>query len=44
MAGPTHDPALYRDRDVVPIRRALVSVSDNLSVSIFLIALLADQN
>ena len=28
MAGPTHDPALYRDRDVVPIRRALVSVSD----------------
>jgi phosphoribosylaminoimidazolecarboxamide formyltransferase/IMP cyclohydrolase len=28
MAGPRHDPALYRDRDVVPIRRALVSVSD----------------
>ena len=28
MSGPTHDPALYRDRDVVPIRRALVSVSD----------------
>jgi phosphoribosylaminoimidazolecarboxamide formyltransferase/IMP cyclohydrolase len=28
MAGPSHDPALYRDRDVVPIRRALVSVSD----------------
>jgi len=28
MAGPTHDPALYRDRDVVRIRRALVSVSD----------------
>ncbi|MCC2033976.1 bifunctional phosphoribosylaminoimidazolecarboxamide formyltransferase/IMP cyclohydrolase [Microbacterium allomyrinae] len=28
MAGPRHDPALYRDRDVVPVRRALVSVSD----------------
>ncbi|MFG6446580.1 bifunctional phosphoribosylaminoimidazolecarboxamide formyltransferase/IMP cyclohydrolase [Microbacterium sp. P07] len=28
MAGPRHDPALYRDRDVVAIRRALVSVSD----------------
>lgn len=28
MAGPSHDPSLYRDRDNVPIRRALVSVSD----------------
>ncbi len=28
MSGTTHDPALYRERDVVPIRRALVSVSD----------------
>ncbi|MDQ1131258.1 bifunctional phosphoribosylaminoimidazolecarboxamide formyltransferase/IMP cyclohydrolase [Microbacterium sp. SORGH_AS_0888] len=28
MAGPSHDPSLYRPRDVVPIRRALVSVSD----------------
>ncbi|AZS36028.1 Bifunctional purine biosynthesis protein PurH [Microbacterium lemovicicum] len=28
MAGPRHDPALYRDRDVVPVRRALISVSD----------------
>jgi len=28
MAGPSHDPSLYRTRDVVPIRRALVSVSD----------------
>lgn len=28
MAGPSHDPALYRARDVVPVRRALVSVSD----------------
>jgi phosphoribosylaminoimidazolecarboxamide formyltransferase / IMP cyclohydrolase len=28
MAGPSHDPSLYRVRDVVPVRRALVSVSD----------------
>jgi phosphoribosylaminoimidazolecarboxamide formyltransferase/IMP cyclohydrolase len=28
MSGPSHDPALYRPRDVVKIRRALVSVSD----------------
>ena len=28
MAGPSHDPSLCRTRDVVPIRRALVSVSD----------------
>jgi phosphoribosylaminoimidazolecarboxamide formyltransferase/IMP cyclohydrolase len=28
MAGPSHDPSLYRDRDVVPVRRALISVSD----------------
>ncbi|QBR73454.1 bifunctional phosphoribosylaminoimidazolecarboxamide formyltransferase/IMP cyclohydrolase [Microbacterium sediminis] len=28
MAGPRHDPSLYRERDVVPIRRALISVSD----------------
>lgn len=28
MAGPTPDPAQYRHRDVVPVRRALVSVSD----------------
>ncbi|WP_308493116.1 bifunctional phosphoribosylaminoimidazolecarboxamide formyltransferase/IMP cyclohydrolase [Microbacterium terrisoli] len=28
MAGPRHDPSEYRERDVVPIRRALVSVSD----------------
>ena len=28
MAGPSHDPSLYRHRDLVPIRRALVSVSD----------------
>lgn len=28
MAGPTIDPSLYRARDVVPVRRALISVSD----------------
>ncbi|OJX64548.1 MAG: bifunctional phosphoribosylaminoimidazolecarboxamide formyltransferase/IMP cyclohydrolase [Micrococcales bacterium 73-13] len=28
MSGPTIDPAEYRDRDLVPIRRALVAVSD----------------
>lgn len=28
MAGPSHDPSLYRRRDAVPIKRALVSVSD----------------
>ncbi len=28
MAGPRHDPALYRSRDVVAVRRALISVSD----------------
>ena len=28
MAGHQHDPSEYRERDVVPIRRALVSVSD----------------
>ncbi len=28
MSGPRHDPSLYRERDVVPIRRALISVSD----------------
>jgi phosphoribosylaminoimidazolecarboxamide formyltransferase/IMP cyclohydrolase len=28
MSGPSHDPTDYRERDVIPIRRALVSVSD----------------
>jgi phosphoribosylaminoimidazolecarboxamide formyltransferase/IMP cyclohydrolase len=28
VSGPTIDPAAYRPRDVIPIRRALVSVSD----------------
>jgi phosphoribosylaminoimidazolecarboxamide formyltransferase/IMP cyclohydrolase len=28
MSAPSQDPALYRPRDLVPIRRALISVSD----------------
>jgi len=28
MSGPRIDPSLYRERDVVPIRRAIISVSD----------------
>ena len=28
MSGPSHDPSLYRRRDVVPVKRALVAVSD----------------
>ncbi|TAL41364.1 MAG: bifunctional phosphoribosylaminoimidazolecarboxamide formyltransferase/IMP cyclohydrolase [Salinibacterium sp.] len=28
MSGPSHDPAAYRSRDAIPIKRALVSVSD----------------
>ena len=28
MSGPSHDPSLYNHRDVIPIRRALISVSD----------------
>ncbi|GAA1439931.1 bifunctional phosphoribosylaminoimidazolecarboxamide formyltransferase/IMP cyclohydrolase [Leifsonia poae] len=28
MSGPSHDSSLYRERDIVPIRRALISVSD----------------
>jgi len=32
VSGPQHDPSLYRDRDVVPFRRALLSVSDKTGV------------
>lgn len=32
MSGPQHDQSLYRDRDVVPFRRALLSVSDKTGV------------
>jgi len=28
MSGPSHDPSLYRHRDAIPVKRALVSVSD----------------
>lgn len=28
MSGPSHDKSLYRERDVIPIKRALISVSD----------------
>ncbi|MBD8102143.1 bifunctional phosphoribosylaminoimidazolecarboxamide formyltransferase/IMP cyclohydrolase [Plantibacter sp. CFBP 8775] len=28
MSGPSHDHSLYRERDLVPVRRALISVSD----------------
>ncbi len=32
MSGPSHDPNLYTHRDVVPVRRALISVSDKTSL------------
>ena len=32
MSGPQHDPSLYRERDVVPFRRALLSVSDKTGI------------
>ncbi len=38
MAGPA-DPTLYRDRDTVPIRRALVSVSDKTDLLVLAAAL-----
>ncbi|WP_173923629.1 bifunctional phosphoribosylaminoimidazolecarboxamide formyltransferase/IMP cyclohydrolase [Agromyces sp. Marseille-P2726] len=33
MSGPSHDPSLYRERDLVPVRRALISVSDKTRVA-----------
>ncbi len=39
MAGPTHDPDLYTPRDVVPIRRALLSVSDKTDLLVLAAAL-----
>lgn len=33
MSGPTHDPSLYRERDLVPVRRALLSVSDKRRIT-----------
>ncbi|MGM7679901.1 bifunctional phosphoribosylaminoimidazolecarboxamide formyltransferase/IMP cyclohydrolase [Microbacterium sp. A94] len=41
MAGPSHDSSLYRERDVVEIKRALVSVSDKTDLLV-LAAALAD--
>ncbi len=32
MSGPSIDPSLYRRRDVIPIRRALLSVSDKSGI------------
>ncbi|HWU45610.1 MAG TPA: bifunctional phosphoribosylaminoimidazolecarboxamide formyltransferase/IMP cyclohydrolase [Humibacter sp.] len=32
MSGPSHDPSLYRQRDLVPVRRALISVSDKTNL------------
>jgi phosphoribosylaminoimidazolecarboxamide formyltransferase/IMP cyclohydrolase len=39
MAGPSHDPALYRHRDVVPVKRALISVSDKSELLTLIAAL-----
>lgn len=41
MSSPTRDPSEYRSRDVVPIRRALISVSDKTGL-VELAAALAD--
>ncbi len=41
MSGPAIDPALYRERDVIPIRRALVSVSDKTGLVELAAALVA---
>ena len=42
MAGPAHDPALNRDRDAIPVRRALVSVSDKTGLLELAAALAAE--
>jgi phosphoribosylaminoimidazolecarboxamide formyltransferase/IMP cyclohydrolase len=39
MSGPSHDPALYRSRDLVPVKRALISVSDKTGLIDFATAL-----
>ncbi|SDH54552.1 bifunctional phosphoribosylaminoimidazolecarboxamide formyltransferase/IMP cyclohydrolase [Microbacterium pygmaeum] len=43
MAGPSHDPALYRERDLVRIRRALISVSDKTDLLKLAEALAANE-
>ncbi|WP_293697356.1 bifunctional phosphoribosylaminoimidazolecarboxamide formyltransferase/IMP cyclohydrolase [uncultured Agrococcus sp.] len=42
MSGPTHDASLYRERDVIAPKRALISVSDKNGVTEFAAALAAD--
>jgi phosphoribosylaminoimidazolecarboxamide formyltransferase / IMP cyclohydrolase len=42
MSGPQHDPSLYRERDLVPVRRALLSVSDKTRIVELAAALAAD--
>jgi phosphoribosylaminoimidazolecarboxamide formyltransferase/IMP cyclohydrolase len=39
MAGPSHDPSLYEQRDAVPVRRALLSVSDKTGLLDLAVAL-----
>jgi phosphoribosylaminoimidazolecarboxamide formyltransferase/IMP cyclohydrolase len=41
MSGPRHDPSLFHHRDLVPIKRALVSVSDKSGLVEFAAALSA---
>ncbi|HIY65607.1 MAG TPA: bifunctional phosphoribosylaminoimidazolecarboxamide formyltransferase/IMP cyclohydrolase [Candidatus Agrococcus pullicola] len=41
MSGPTHDASLYRERDVITPKRALISVSDKSGVTEFAAALAA---
>ena len=41
MSGPSHDPSLYRERDLVSLKRALISVSDKRGVAEFAQALAA---
>ena len=41
MSGHAIDPSLYRDRDAVPVRRALISVSDKTGLLDLAAALLA---
>jgi phosphoribosylaminoimidazolecarboxamide formyltransferase/IMP cyclohydrolase len=41
MSGPTNDQSLYRERDVVPVKRALISVSDKTGLGELAAALAA---
>ena len=44
MSGPAIDPAEYRDRDVVPVKRALIAVSDKTGLVELATALVEDEN